>query len=75
MYDDPHFSLETEAKWAGFVAELKKQKRAVLTADTTSDGGHSFTRTGYIALWSIDRVDTCNGHLRFRFVDKIANLT
>lgn len=74
MYDDPHFSPETETKWAKFVTALKAHRLAVLTDDTTTDGGLSFERVGYIALWSIDHIEARDGHLRFQFVDRVAHL-
>jgi hypothetical protein len=73
VYDDPGCQPD-HPKWVPFLAALEDGKRAILTLDKTSDGGKSFDRQSYIALFRIDDIQIADGHLRFRFVERLANV-
>jgi hypothetical protein len=75
IYDDPNYDLESPGKWADLLVGLRTKRRAILTRDMTRDEGKNFERTGYIALYRIGDVSVLDGHLRFEFLKRIANIS
>ena len=59
-----------------FVDEIRNKGRVILTNDqpTSPDSPAPFTRTGYIAVWTVEDVQFDEAGLRFRFVDKLCLL-
>lgn len=76
-YDDPGLQPGTP-KGDELVAAIAACKRVILTDDkaTFDEGGRvaGFERTGYIAVYSVDRVEYDNAGLRFKFVKRLSEL-
>lgn len=74
-YNDPNVKPGS-AKDEELVAAIKAAGRVVLTNDTPyeADGKTGFTRTGYIAVYSVDDVIFDHDGLRFRFVARLQEL-
>lgn len=69
-YNDPIHDQQ-DRHWPEFLAALNSQKKAIPTEDETPDGGFSFARTGYIALYEIADIEK-DTTLRFRFLKRLA---
>ena len=59
-----------------FVAEIVRKRRVILTSDKphSRENPIPFTRTGYIAVWSVDEIEFDDKGLRFKFVDRLYDL-
>jgi hypothetical protein len=71
-YHDPNF--QRGGQWDDLLEGLRSKGRAILTDDETPDGGGSFRRLSYIAVYSIDDVEVRDDGLHFRFVERLENL-
>ena len=73
-YDD---RLLTSSRQSGeLVAAIKEKRRVILTKDKpySPENPAPFTRTGYIALWTVEDIEFDENGLRFRFVDRECEL-
>ena len=75
VYDDPNYNREEARKWSELLDALRAEKRAILTLDRTPDGGKNFEREGYIGLFRIGDIEVSDGHLRFQFLERLANIS
>jgi len=78
-YDDP-FAIAGDAVWDEFIDAIARVKRVILTDDevlapTTDQRPPSFRRKGYIAVFAVEDVRLEGRHLRFRFTDRLQELT
>ena len=75
-YDDPQI-MPGSPKDEELVAAIQQHGRVVLTNDSPYDAGEGktgFTRTGYIAVYSVDDITFDQKGLRFRFVSRLKEL-
>jgi hypothetical protein len=78
-YNDPWTpELRTTAKFLKHVEVIKSTGRVIMTSDKidpSKERGAAgyFTRTGYIAVFTIDNFVLDEDSMRFRFVRRIAN--
>lgn len=72
-YDDPH-AQPGQGQWDELIAAINAQHEVILTKDTTTTDGLDFSRTGYIGLFEVDRVEVEGSHLRFRMVRRLESL-
>jgi hypothetical protein len=73
LYEGPRFKVSTKGR-DEYICALKKTGKVILTSDKFSPEELKFERTGYIAVFSIFDVRVEAGYLRFRFVERLANL-
>lgn len=59
-----------------FVSAIRESGKVILTSDTPKSPSDPvpFKRAGYIAIWKVEDVEFDDFGLKFRFVDKLANL-
>jgi hypothetical protein len=72
-YSDPGCSSGA-VKWKDFISLLETTKRVILTKDKVSENDTVFEREGYIGLFTIDKIESGDGFLRFRFLERTAEL-
>lgn len=77
-YVDPW--VDDDNHWPEFIEAIRSGGKVILTKDFVTDNGAnkapSFRRepNGYIAVWSVTDVTVSGNVLRFRLVDRLANL-
>ena len=57
-----------------FADRIRKANKVILTSDDRNERTGTFTRTGYIAVWTVADVEFSDAGLKFKFVDKICDL-
>jgi hypothetical protein len=77
-HSDPGF-LEGEGQWPALTSAIRDGKRVILTKDEPLDApgkksGVAFNRTGYIAVFEIDNVETNDAGLHFDLVRRVEDL-
>jgi hypothetical protein len=75
-YNDPDLK-PGDAQSEELVAALRHKSRAILTSDEphfTEGQAVGFKRTGYIALFRVDKIEFDQGGLRLKFVERLADL-
>lgn len=73
-YDDPYVS-ENTPPWPEFLHAISTGKKVILTKDIDQgDGKLPFKREGYIAVFEVENVKIEDGHLRFAFSKRLADL-
>lgn len=69
---DYHDPVEGEPLPEGYVKAIGKGTVILTKSRKIEDG--KFERSGYVAIYRIDDFDSSDGQVRFRLVERIANL-
>ncbi len=77
-HSDPGY-IEGEGKWPDFVAAIRDGRKIILTKDEPipvpeKKSGVAFNRTGYIAVFMVDNIESNENGLEFDLVERVAEL-
>jgi hypothetical protein len=77
-YEEPHY-FNDEKQWQAYVQALRDKQKVILTRGKLHDSsstrsGIVFERTGYIAVFRIDKIETEGTFLRFDFSERLQDL-
>jgi hypothetical protein len=75
---DPGY-IEGEKQWMELVEAIRQKSKVILTKDDKTTevekkSGAAFSRTGYIAVYSVANVEADELGLRFELTDRICDL-